>query len=124
MTFHRSQDFRNLSVAKLSQIRPSLGTRFHQKMTGSRHPAVVDEVSVVKLSQLHPLLRTGFHQKMTGLQHLAVVDEVSVAREGVGEVDIAEKEVDEDMAEGALTEIAVVVVVSSPLERSLIWRLT
>ena len=80
-TFRRSRDFKNLSVAKLSQLRLSLMTRLHQKMTG--------------------------------LQRVAVVDEVSVAREEVGGADIAEKEVDEDMVEGALTEIVVAGAVSS-----------
>lgn len=80
---------------------------------------------MAKLSQLQPLLMIRFlRHKMTGLQHRAVVDEAPVGREEVGEVDIAEREVDGGMAEGDLTEIVVAGVVSDPSGRSLIRRLT
>lgn len=58
---------------------------------------------------------------MTGLQHLAVVDEAPVGTEEVGGVDIAEKEVEEDMVEA---EIVVAGAVSNPSECSLIQGLT
>jgi len=64
---------------------------------------------VAKLSQLPLSLMTRFHWKMMDLQHVAVVDEAPVAREEVGGVGIVEREVDEGMVEGALTEIVIVV---------------
>jgi len=54
-----------------------------------------------------------------GLQHVAVVDEAPVARGEVGGVDIVEREVVEDMVEGALTEIAIVVAGAVSNNRSI-----
>jgi len=70
-------------------------------------------LSAAKPSQLHPLLMIQSHQKMTGSQHTGVADEAPVVREEAGEVDTAEKEVDEDMVEGALTEIVATVAIAA-----------
>ena len=74
---------------------------------------------MVNLSQLHPLPMIRSRQRMVGSRHTAVVDE-AVAREEVGEVDTAEKEVGEDTVEGGLTGIVVAEVVSGSSDCSLI----
>jgi len=80
---------------------------------------------VVRLSRPHPSSKITIRSRQrTGSRHRAVVDGAPVAREEVGEVDTAEKEVGEDTVEGGLTEIVVAGAVSDSPEYSPIWKLT
>lgn len=76
----------------------------------------------MKLSRLQLLLMNSLHKKKEDLQHTVVVGEVPVAREKVGEVDIAQREVEVIVGE-LLTEIVVAGVVSGSFERFLTHKL-